>query len=215
MSNAVLVCITVDMQSQLKWATIFWGWKHLMLRVSRFGSSRLRSFFTGSLLIFSDAIKQHCSIPCHNSGHEARALVLFSFGYCFYMRESVRGSMFGGEGGSTWGNCLLMSLSQFGGFPGASVEFGGIVPAVSPRIHSFVSLAAECELGEKLVFSFAHLFSLLLIFILCPWISLGTFHQRESNWGFSREFSLMESCNFLLVCIDLCAFGAHRVSNDL
>lgn len=178
-------------RSEPKCCTIFWGWKHLMLRVSWFGFSQLRSFFTGSLLIFSDAMKQHCSIPCHNSGHEARALLLFSFGCCFYMCE--RGSMFWGGGGSssTWGNCLLMSSSQFGDFPGASAEFGGLVPAVSPRIHSFVSLAAECELGEKLVFSFAHLFSLLFIFILCPWISLGTFHQRESNWGFSRKFSLL------------------------
>lgn len=175
--------------SKPKCCTIFWGWKHLMLRVSRFGPSQLRSFFTGSVLIFSDAIKQHFSIPCHNSGHEARALLRFSFGCCFYMLERVReGVCLGGWGGSTWGNCLLMSSSQFGDFPGASAEFSPRCVAKDPLLCFFGS---GMWVGQKTSFQFCPPFSLLLIFILCPWISLGAFHQRESNWGFSIKFSLM------------------------
>lgn len=189
MSNAVLVCITVDMQSQLKWATIFWGWKHLMLRVSRFGSSQLRSFFTGSLLIFSDAIKQHCSIPCQDSGHEAIASLRFAFGCCFYMRKSVREGVCLGGGGSTWGELfahVLISIWRFSRSLSGIWWYSPCCVAKDPFLCFFGS---GMWVGQKTSFQFCP--PLLLIFILCPWISLGTFHQRESNWRFSREFSLM------------------------
>lgn len=58
-----------------------------------------------------------------------------------------------------------------------------VLYSLSPRIQSIVFLAVECEMGEKVVFTFAYLFSLLLIFILCP--CMRTFHQRKSNHGSS------------------------------
>lgn len=71
------------------------------------------------------------------------------------------------------------------------------------------------ELVERVVLNFAHLPSLLLIFILCLCTSLKTFQQRQTNYqfGFSGLFSLMKSSHLLLGWIEICVFGEHQVLN--
>lgn len=133
-----------------------------MLRVSSISSSQLKSFFTGSLLICSEVVKQHYSISCHRSGQGAVGLSLFPFGCCSACVCVCRGG---------WvEKYLLTSSSRIGDFPEASAEFSGISPAVSSRIQSIVSLR-NCQwnvrVGWKIIHTFAHLFSLLFIIILC------------------------------------------------